>query len=283
MLADFHMHSIVSDGRLAPDALLRVAADHGITHLSITDHDSLGAYRYRDGLVFAEARRLGLELTVGLEMDADLDGVEVHLLGFGVSLDDTGMRDHLTRVRDARFERARREIPIVNALLGEGTVREEEIFAEGRETLMKPHFIHALRARTARFPTYEAANDWYRENVKAGVGVPRPSLAEAIALVHGAGGRAVLAHPAYYELEPGKPRHLAITARLAELRALGLDGVELEYPYHACSPHVFSPEAERDYVEALRAAAEPLGLSFTRGTDCHSAADFERAYGPPRR
>jgi hypothetical protein len=32
----------------------------------------------------------------------------------------------------------------------------------------------------------------------------------------------------------------------------------------------------------LRAAAEPLDLRFTRGSDSHTAADFARVYGPPR-
>lgn len=275
MLSDFHLHTIVSDGELTPEELLREAAARGVSRLSITDHDALGAYRWREGVAFALAGRLGLELTVGIEMDADLDGVEVHLLGFDVSLDDAHLNAHIGRVREARIERARRELPLVNGLLGAGTVREGDIFAAGRETLMRPHFIHPLLERTARFASYEEASAWYRENVKSGVSVPKPTIAEAVSLIHGAGGWAVLAHPAYYERERG----LRVSARLTELRALGLDGIEMDYPYHKCSPHVFSAEQERDYAERLRGAAEPLGLRATRGTDCHSARDFERAYG----
>jgi 3',5'-nucleoside bisphosphate phosphatase len=276
MLSDFHLHTIVSDGELTPEELLREAAARGVTQLSITDHDALGAYRWREGAAFSLASRLGLALTVGIEMDADVDGVEVHVLGFDLSLEDARLNAHLARVRQARVERARRELPIVNGLLGAGTVRESDVFAPGRETLMRPHFIHPILERSGRFSSYEDANAWYRENVKAGVSVPKPTLAEAVALIHGAGGWAALAHPAYYERERG----LQITARLPELRALGLDGIEMDYPYHACSPHVFSPEQEQAYAAGLRAAAEPLGLRATRGTDCHSARDFERAYGP---
>lgn len=273
MTTDYHLHTLVSDGALAPVDVLRAAAAHGLTQVSLTDHDSLGAYRLAEGAVFDEARRLGLSLTVGIEMDADLDGVEVHLLGYGVSLDDAALTAHLEAVRTARFERARREIGIVNQLLGDGAISEADVFAPGRETLMKPHFIHPLLER-GRFPSYEEANAWYRRNVKAGVKVPKPSLAEAIDLVHHAGGWAVLAHPAYYERD-GAP----VLERLAQLQAAGLDGVEADYPYHACSPNVFSPERELEFAQQLRQAAEPLGLRFTRGSDAHTLEDFRKVYG----
>jgi predicted metal-dependent phosphoesterase TrpH len=273
MLQDFHLHTLVSDGDLEPTALLRAAASRGISHLAITDHDSLGAYVWREGEVFAEARSLGLELTVGIEMDADMDGIEVHLLGFGVGLDAPMLRGHLESVREARFERARREIDIVNGLLGPGTITAESIFTPGRETLMKPHFIHPILEK-GLFPTYEEANAWYRKNVKAGVPVPKPKVAEAIRLVHDAGGWTALAHPGYYERD-GMP----VAPRLGALKDAGLDGVELDYPYHACSPHQFSPEAEAAFIAGIRSAAEPLGLRFTRGSDSHTEDDFRKVYG----
>ncbi len=274
MLTDFHLHTLVSDGEMDPATLLAKAAAHGITRLSITDHDALGAYTWREGAVFGETARLGIELTVGIEMDADLDGLEVHLLGFDLDLHEPALLAHLEAVRGARFERARREIPIVNALLGEGTIKAEAIFVPGRETLMKPHFIHPLLNR-GLFSTYEEANAWYREKVKAGVPVPKPPLAEAIRLIREAGGWAALAHPGYYE-----KAGVAMTPRLAALAALGLEGVELDYPYHACSPDLFDAAGEAAFIAGVRAAGEALGLRFTRGSDIHTASDFEKVYGP---
>jgi predicted metal-dependent phosphoesterase TrpH len=272
MLQDFHLHTLVSDGDLEPPEVLRQAAARQVTHLSITDHDSLGAYAWQGGRVLDEARQLGLELTVGIEMDADWDGIEVHLLGFGIALEAAELRRHLDAVRVARFERARREIGIVNELLGAGSITEAEVFAPGRETLMKPHFIHPLLDKK-RFATYEEANGWYRKNVKAGVAVPKPKVDEAIRLVHGAGGWTALAHPGYYDLAGAK-----VASRLGELKAAGLDGVELDYPYHACSPDRYSVEQERAYVASIRTAAEPLGLRFTRGSDAHTTADWAKVY-----
>lgn len=273
MLQDFHLHTFISDGELSPLELLRHAAARGVTQASITDHDALGAYTWEGGAVFEQARALGLELTVGIELDAEVDGGEVHLLGLGVALDEPSLAAHLRAVREARFERARREIGIVNDLLGAGTISDDEIFRPGRETLMKPHFIHPLLHK-GRFATYPEANRWYKQNVKSGVPVPKPALGDAIRLVHGAGGFTSLAHPAYYAKDG-----FDVQARLAELRAAGLDGVEADYPYHACSPHEWSADDEARYAAGLRAACERLGLRTTRGSDCHTSHDFVKVYG----
>jgi hypothetical protein len=65
---------------------------------------------------------------------------------------------------------------------------------------------------------------------------------------------------------------------LARLRDAGLDGVELEYPYHSNSPRRFGADEEADLLGRVRAAALGLGLRVTRGSDCHTPADFQRVY-----
>jgi predicted metal-dependent phosphoesterase TrpH len=274
MSTDFHLHTLVSDGELTPLEVVRQAAARGVRELSITDHDTLGAYAWESGAVFAEAERLGMALTVGMEIDADLDGLEVHLLGLELDSGDEGLRVHVAAIREARVLRALAELPIVNRLLGEASLAEADVLVPGRETVMRPHFIRPLLA-AGRFASYREANAWFRANVESGVRVPKPSLEDAIALVHGAGGVAVLAHPGYYQ-RAGLP----VAERLAVLRGLGLDGVELDYPYHSCSKDQFSLDEERAFVAEIRAAGEALGLRFTRGSDCHTAADFDRVYGP---
>jgi predicted metal-dependent phosphoesterase TrpH len=209
MLVDLHLHTFVSDGDLDPAALLARAASAGITHLAIADHDTLGAYAWEGGRVFAEARRLRLELIVGVE------------------LDHPGLAEHLERVRAARFERARRDIAIVNDRLGAGSISVEEIFVPGRITLMKPHFIHPLLEK-GLFESYPAANAWYKQNVRSGVSVPKLPLGDGTRLIHAAGGFAILAHSGFYEKE-GMP----IVPRLSDLVARGLDGLEVDYPYHS--------------------------------------------------
>src|SRR5215472_9841782 len=136
MTTDLHTHTLVSDGELDPISLLQEASSRKISHLSITDHDSLGAYSWDGGSVFREAERLGIRLTVGIELDAFFDGVELHVLAFDIRRDNSELNGHLERVERARTERIRKEIAIVNALLGEELVTEEMIFVPGRRTFM---------------------------------------------------------------------------------------------------------------------------------------------------
>jgi predicted metal-dependent phosphoesterase TrpH len=273
MSLDFHTHTIVSDGELPPVAHVEEAHRHGIDRLAITDHDTLGAFSFDDGAVFRAAERLSIALTVGIEMDAYIDGKEVHVLGFEISRDEPRLLRYLDTVEGLRAERARKEIGIVNALLGEEALRESDIFVPGRRTFMKPHFIHPLLDQ-GRFPTYEEANAWFRKNVKSGVQVPKPPVDDVLSLIHGAGGWSALAHPGYYQKEG-----LDVLARLPSLKEQGLQGVEVHYPYHSCSPHVFGEDEEKDLVGAFSRECQRLGLRETRGSDSHTRADFERVYG----
>ena len=274
MVVDFHLHTSASDGELDPGALLARAVSCGIRALAITDHDTLGAYRWRDGGVFEAARRRGVELTVGVELDVILDGREVHLLGLGVGLNAPALSAHLGAVAVARRERACRELVVVRERLGAQALAEEDVFVPGRESLMRPHFIRPLVAR-GRFASYEEGREWFRAHARTGVVVPKPTMAEAIGMIRAAGGRAVLAHPGYY-WKDGFP----ILERLPGLRTIGLDGVELDYPYASSSPGLFANGDAERFVAALRAEGEALGLAFTRGSDAHAAADFDRVYGP---
>jgi predicted metal-dependent phosphoesterase TrpH len=140
---------------------------------------------------------------------------------------------------------------------------------------MRPHFIRPLVAR-GHFATYQRGREWFHANAGAGASVPKPAMAEAITMVHAAGGEAVLAHPGYY-WKAG----FAILEELAALRALGLDGVELDYPYASSSPELFPDGDAERFTTALRAAADALGLRFTRGSDAHGPADLDRVYGKP--
>ena len=86
-------------------------------------------------------------------------------------------------------------------------------------------------------------------------------------MIHGAGGWTSLAHPGYYQRDG-----YAVAERLPVLRGLGLDGVELDYPYHACSPHQWS--LEQVHMETFSVPGETL-----LGSDSHTPEDFERVYG----
>jgi predicted metal-dependent phosphoesterase TrpH len=173
-----------------------------------------------------------------------------------------------------RRERARRDLEVVRAHMGEGAIRDEQVFVPARETLMRGHLIRPLVAQ-GRFASYEEGQAWLEENVPEEVVVPKPTVAQAVTMIASAGGWTSLAHPGYY-WKDGFP----ILERLPALKDLGVAAVELEYPYRSCSPGLFSEDDEREFTASLRVAGAELGLRFTRGSDAHGAADLEKVYGP---
>jgi len=77
---------------------------------------------------------------------------------------------------------------------------------------------------------------------------PQPSALDGIALIHQAGGVAVLAHPGLNRTDDDIP----------ELAAAGLDGIECFHSKHSAS-------MTRHYLEL----ASRLSLLVTGGSDCH--------------
>ena len=102
VIRDLHTHSNASDGFLSPAALLELAASHGVDVLSITDHDTLGAYDQLDTTIDT-----GITLVPGIELSTTWQGRSIHVVGLGIDIRNDELRDGIDRQQAARVERAR--------------------------------------------------------------------------------------------------------------------------------------------------------------------------------
>lgn len=242
--ADLHVHTTHSDGACAPGEVVRAAAAHGLAALAITDHDTLSA------LVVArpEAERLGVELVAGIELTAERDGREVHLLGHFVRDDDPDLAAAVARLREARAARLEALVARL-AELGLSVDLPALRRAFPRATLGRRHLADWL-ARSGQVATpREAFARYLGDDGPAQVPKPRLPWAGAIALIRGAGGVAGLAHP---------PRDLRESA-LAGLVEAGLGSIEVD------GPGIGAGRSRR-----LRAWAERFGLVPVAGSDFHA-------------
>lgn len=84
---NFHMHTVCSDGKLTPLALIQQAIQIGLKGLAITDHHSVNGYyvaqEWLDNLTKYETSLSLPHLWTGVEITSNLQGVEVHILGYG--------------------------------------------------------------------------------------------------------------------------------------------------------------------------------------------------------
>jgi predicted metal-dependent phosphoesterase TrpH len=256
---DLQSHSLHSDGSLAPAEVVSAAARAGVRLLALTDHDSV------DGVAEAQAAAdaHGIALVPAAEISVrDGGSSDLHLLGYRVDAEDPALTAALAHSRQARERRADR---IVDALERLGWQVDRAYLAEHASagtTLGRPHLAEAvlrLPANAHRLAA-EALGDvtaflvaYLIEGRPAFLPREAPTVAEAIALIHGAGGLAVWAHP-FWDLDSDR----AVSDTLTRFRGLGLDGVEAFYLTHT-----------RAQAALLVQRAAELGLLTTGSADFH--------------
>lgn len=278
MKRDFHMHTFLSDGEPSPEELVRACMDLNLDEISITDHDAIGAYP----AVFDMVRGSNLRIVPGAELDCTYGNLELHMLAFGLDIQNQRLNDHLTNIQKARKVRAAEQADAINTYYARKVIHLDEICARC-QTFMNPHLIHAMIDQGlfddfAPPDRYKAAQQWMKQNIEVNSVLVKPSSEAIIQLIHQAGGIAVLAHPAYYTRD-GLPRSMKdLKTMIGNLKDMGMDGIEVVYPYCQEGSREFPTlEEERVAILMLREFAIYYGLQETTGSDAHHI-DQLRAY-----
>ena len=239
--ADLHLHTTHSDGTYTPAQLVDLARRSGMSAIAVTDHDTLA------GVVPARtaAAAYPLEIIAGAEISCVFEGRELHLLAYFVALDDLALNAALDGIRRGRVERFREMVERLRLLGVSVAEMEPETIPD---TLGRPHLAELIVKAGGAGSVREAFNRYLRDGGRVDVPKKRLPIAEALSLVRAAGGVAAWAHPSYH----------CDQRQLGVLCALGLGGIEIEYPDT-------TPTRRRE----LRAWATALSLAVTGGSDCH--------------
>ena len=243
MFADLHLHTHFSDGTYSPEELVAEGRRHGLAALALTDHDTVEGCQ-RAANACAEA---GIEFLPGTELTAEQDGYELHILGYLVDLDNERLLTEIARFQEVRQNRIREMVTRLNEvhvpLTAEAVFALANCRAPGR-----PHVARALVQAGLCENLDEAFERFLKKNRPAFVPKFKMSAADAIELIHHAGGVAVLAHP-------GLNRTDEVIPSMVEA---GLDGIECFHTKHSTAM------AER-YLQI----ADRFRLLVTGGSDCH--------------
>ncbi|MEH2297550.1 MAG: PHP domain-containing protein [Nostoc sp.] len=100
-LFNFHMHTVYSDGRLQPSGLMEQAIAIGLKGLAITDHH--GIIGYQAALAWLENWKWNNPgastpyLWSGVEINANLLDIEVHILAYAFGTEHPSMKPYLQR------------------------------------------------------------------------------------------------------------------------------------------------------------------------------------------
>ncbi len=242
---DLHVHTQFSDGTLAPQEVVARALREGLDALGITDHDTV------EGVpeALAAAEGTPLRIVPGVEISAHIKDRELHILGY---LIDPYHHDLLGALAQFRQQRLDRALQMVDRLkdLGLPLSWERVLDLAGEGVVGRPHVARALQEAGYVRSLQEAFDEYLNQERPAFVSRDKMTPAQAIGLIHQAGGVSVLAHP------------WGVLSALPELVRVGLRGLEVYYPGY--SPAV---------TAELRQLARQRHLVCTGGSDFHSPDD----------
>ncbi|ENO77126.1 3',5'-nucleoside bisphosphate phosphatase [Thauera sp. 63] len=249
MNADLHCHSTVSDGWLEPVEVVRRAKTNGVDLLALTDHDELGGL----ALAAAAAAESGVGFVAGVEVSVSFAGETIHIVGLGIDPGNPDLIAGLRQVRAGRDARAQRMSEALAAVGIAGALEGAHRFARNPALVSRAHFARHLVA-SGVMPDVRTVFDHYLVRGKPGfVEHEWASLEEAVGWIVGAGGIAVVAHPARYRLSAAD-----MTRLLDRFVAAGGDAIEVVSGAHS-----------DDEMRRFATVARQRGLLASRASDFH--------------
>lgn len=260
---DLHMHSKQSlDGEFTVKELVMQAKEANISVMAIADHNCVRA-NY-------EAKKLCEESSImylsAVEIDCIHDGVNFHILGYGINpydqvflrLEDEVMKqevytsqEKIQKIKDMGFylnHEKLDELMVRGAVTGE-MIAEAVIYEpENQENpLVLPYINNGSRSDN---PFVNFYWDYFSQGKTAYVPIQYISLEEAVHLITKSGGKAVLAHPA---------QNIKGDRKLFDsVLDVGVSGVEVYSSYH-----------NKETMEQYYNWSKQRGAFLTCGSDYH--------------
>lgn len=245
---DLHTHSTASDGTLSPAALVAHAVAAGVDVLALTDHDTTNGLAEALGA----ARDSGLHLISGVEISVTWGGQVVHIVGLDFDPQNQLLQAGLTELRRFRAWRAEEIGRRLEKHGVSGAYDGARGYASGH-LISRTHFARFLVQRGYSPDMRKVFKQYLTQGKPGHVAGEWADLDQAVGWINGAGGQAVIAHPARYGMTRTKLRRL-----IGEFREAG--GVALE---------VVSGSHSKDDAYTMAKHSREFSLQASVGSDYH--------------
>jgi predicted metal-dependent phosphoesterase TrpH len=246
---DLHCHSTASDGSLTPTELVLRAKNNGVTHLSLTDHDTVA------GIVEAQitADSVGIKLIPGIELSVNWQNKTLHIIGLNINPDFPDLSQGIAALQITRKTRAEKIAQKLAKKNINGALEGVKQLA-GKGMITRLHFANFLVTNNHVETQQKAFDKLLGKGKPAFVTTQWPELEIAISWIINSGGLPIIAHPFRYKLTASWMRRL-----LSAFKELGGVGIE-----------VVTGRSSTDDIHKTGKYAKDFGLSGSVGSDFHS-------------
>ena len=266
-MIDLHIHSNYSDdGEITPEKLVEMCKKQKIQMVSVTDHNCVKANKSAQ----KAAKEVGILYVPGIEIDCVYQGVNFHVLGYGIDFESEDFQKIENDVREQGLETSRIRLEKTREMgfeIEESEMWEitkdntwqgmwmGEVFAE--VLLAKPEYenhpiLQPYRPGGSRSdnPMVNFYWDYYSQGKLCYAEIKFPPMQSVIDIIHRNHGIAILAHPGV-----NLKGHEELFDSIVEM---GIDGVECFSSYHTTeiSDYYYQKTLEK-------------GLLYTCGSDFH--------------
>ncbi len=240
---DLHIHTNFSDSTNSISDVIELVRREEISCISITDHDTVEAV----DRITKEAERFNIEVIAGIELTTELEGSEIHILGYLFDYKDETLLKKLDEIKQIRTQRM---YEMIEKLEEKGINIDFKSITEPSKSgiVTRLHLAKKMLELGYVRSISEAFAKYIGDNAPCYVSRFRLSPKEAINLILKTKGIPILAHPK-------NPNKDFLIPKFIEY---GLKGIEAFYPEYTL--------LETNYYEGL---AKKYGLLITGGSDCH--------------
>ena len=242
--ADLHIHTNFSDSALSPVQVVESSLKCGLSAIAIADHDTL------EGVSPAcEAVRNGnIEIIPGLELSSQVDGKDIHVLGYYIDCSNKKLQESLQRMQEVRISRIKGMIDKLKEGGVDGIDPQDVFDLAQSDAVGRMHLAIILKEHGWVSSISEAFDRFIGDGSPAYVPKLKQTPFAAIDLIHQAGGLAVLAHPMVNNKDE----------LISSLVEAGLDGIEVYYP-----------NTSKETIAFYEGIAHKHNLIATGGSDAH--------------
>jgi predicted metal-dependent phosphoesterase TrpH len=246
---DLHCHSIVSDGTLTPDQLAARARAGGVDLWALTDHDEVSG----QAPAIEAAHEQGISYLTGVEVSVTFADTTVHVVGLGFDATEPRLIEGLAITRNGRSERAQAMSQRLEQLGILGAYEGALQYARNPKLIGRAHFARYLVETGVCHDLSEVFRKFLGNGKPAFVPHQWAKLGDAVRWITQAGGVAIIAHPARYNMTA-----TVEYALFSEFKEHGGQGVEVVTGSH-------TPSEMRRYANVAR----EFDLAASRGSDFH--------------